>query len=919
MIPNKIPPRPLVPIAVSFIIGIIIAQNYAFNQSALLIASAIIILPWIILFSLNRLETLRIILISLLCVLVGLLRFYSSNELPLSDIGSFASEHVPIKVTGIVTNEPVITNDSSDSSREEKDDDDWMRWEQIKGWFILSCEKLQIQEVTENEAPCTKNTGYQNKERNSSEANHPSSLKDSGLRNGSPSAEATGYSAKENKSGLIRVSFSGFIPDIKYGDRIEVTGLIYSPRPPSNPGQFDYRKYLARQKIHKVISVVKPEDILAISRDNGNKFLSLIHSVRQKLRQTIENDFKGSQKGLLLAMLLGEKTSALSDDLQDDFRNTGTIHLLVVSGLHIVMVLALFVLLMGIIGVTGRLRSIILIALTLLYVSLMGWDYPVMRAGIMAIVYFSSGLFLRKSNPINSLALSALIILGINPNELFNIGFQLSFICVLAITIFTSEIMRIFPTENKPLMEIIPQTFPEKLLRTLKLYLFSSVSVSLAAWIGSILIIAYNFHVITPVIILANIALGTIILAALTIGMIYLPFGLLGMPLIFPQMLSALMNISTIIAHFFANLPFAYFYIPDLPLWIVLAYYSVFCLWYLKPYLTIIHSTASSTVIPAKAGIQKPGWIPAFAGMTTKKYISLLSGLTILLIISWILIVLIPLRTNKQDSLNITMIDVGQGASFFIELPDGKNILFDAGNQSSFDSGKGIIAPFLWNKGVVKIDTVIISHPHMDHFNALPSLLDRFRIGEVIINKEWFHKDGSGNGKRILRFLNEKWFTGNMIKRIEYGETVYSTGEVEIKALGPPSWEYVESAKLAPRDNDLSIVLQIKYQGKSILLPADIQSTGIRWLLTSDFSDVRSEIMQMPHHGYKEPMIPSLIEFIQPSYVLINGTKKNISQEIIELCNTKGIKIFASYNYGAVTAKINSFGTAINTFLLPQE
>ena len=876
MIPNKIPPRPLVPIAVSFIIGIIIAQNYAFNQSALLIASAIIILPWIILFSLNRLAILRIILISLLCVLVGLLRFHSFNKLSHSNIGSFSADQSPVRITGVVTSEPVITGDSPDSSGDEKDGDDWMRWEQIKSWFVVSVEKINIQGVT------------------------------------------------DNKSGLIRASTFGFIPDIKYGDRIELSGLIYSPKPPSNPRQFDYRRYLARQGIHKVISLAKPEDISIISRDNGNKFLSLIHSIRRKLAQTIERDFNGTQKGLLLAMLLGEKTSALSDDLQDDFRNTGTIHLLVVSGLNIVMVLALFVLLMGIIGVTGRLRSIILVILTLLYVSLMGWDYPVMRAGIMAIVYFSSGLFLRKSNPINSLALSALIILGINPNELFDIGFQLSFICVLAIAIFTPKFILLYPKQNKALLDILPQTFPEKLPRMLTRYLLDSVSVSFAAWLGSSLIIAYNFHIITPIIFLANIVLGVIIFAILALGLLYLPFGLLGAPLIFPQILSFLTSLSANIAHIMASLPFSYFYIPDIPLWIVLLYYAVFCLWYLKPYLSI-NMTKIVTLNLFQGLVKK--MLKRVQHDTTKtsnsntgykmsfKPFLALSATSLLIIIVWLIIVLIPLRTNKQDALSVTMIDVGQGASFFIELPDGKNILFDAGNQSSFDAGKGIIAPFLWSKGIIKIDTVIISHAHTDHFNALPSLLDRFRVGEVMINKDWFDKDQRNNGKKLIRLLHEKCFRENAIRRVNYSETLSLSDKVAIKVLGPPNWENVESGNLAYRDNDLSMVLQITYQGKSVLLPADIQSTGIQWLLTSDFPDIRSEVMQIPHHGYKEPMIPSLLEMIQPDYVLINGSRKNISEETIKLCKTKGIKMYASYNSGAVTVKITSSGIAVYPYL----
>lgn len=810
----KVSPRPLVPIAVAFIIGIILADAKVIPENLAFIFLLGFGLTWTILYLVNRFSILRVILICVLCLLAGLFRLYGFNKLPENHIAHFNAEHVPIRLIGVVNNDPVIIEESNKAV--EKDEFSDNRREQTKGWFVISSERISAKDET------------------------------------------------NQVSGLIRVSFSDFIPDVKYGDRVEILGLIYSPRPPTNPGQFDYSQYLKRQGIYKSISVVKPEDIQVIETNKGNPVMAFIQGIRRNLIERIKLDFPHDQQGFLSALLLGNR-AAIPDEIEDSFLHTGTIHILSVSGLHVVMVLAIFVWLMGLFGIKDRSRAVILILITISYMLLTGLSTPIVRAGVMSLVYFGAELFRRKSNSINTLAFAALIILVANPNELFSIGFQLSFISVLSIIIFFPEIRKIFPREEQALMAILPKTFPEKVWDKVKWYLFSAVAVSLAALAGSAILVSQTFHIITPVVLLANLVLGLLVFIILPVGLIYLVLSTIGIPLIFTCLLSFLVKLTLGAISLFAKIPFAYFYLPDIPLWIVLVYYGVFCLWYVKPYLSI-----------------------------NNKYIIGLSGGAISAVIIWCIISLIPIQLNKPDSMTLTMIDVGEGASFFMEFPDGKNCLYDAGNQSRFDAGKNTIAPFLWSKGITRIDKLILSHPHLDHINGVPALLERFRVGEVLIN-EWFGQYSSG--KQLSVLIQKK---GISVREVKRGDEISLAKGISGTVLGPLTWDELLKEDKGFKENDTSMVLQIKYQNKALLLTGDIESSGIGWLLESEKVITQCEVMQIPHHGNWDPKVVELLDAVEPCYVLINAKETDVSEEIIQACKEKGIKVFASYGHGVV-------------------
>ena len=826
----KTPPAPLLPLSIAFICGIVLADSRLINSPATLLLLAGLVVAFGILYLVNRLKGIRIIIVLLICLCAGVLRSIQFNELPPDDIAHLQADDVIMRVKGTVVTEPWLTTEdggrkSETGSQTEEERDTYSR--RLRGAFVISAETVSIPTRPDKETSIT---------------------------------------------GLIRVSFSDFVPEVKYGDRVEILGLIDEPRSPTNPGQFDYRRYLARQQIYKIISLKKPEDLKIVASSGGFP-VGLIYNIRRSLSTAIEKDFTGDEAGMLKALLLGERAD-VSQPVNDKFLKSGTIHILSVSGLHIAMVIGIFWWLLGLLAVSGRLRSIVLILITILYATLTGFSTPVVRSGLMTIIFLAAELFRRKSNSINSLAFAALLILIVNPNELFSIGFQLSFISVLAIIIFYKEIIRLFPEKEEAWKAIIPKTFPERAWHWSKPFPLRAIAVSLSAWFGTGPIIIQQFHLVTPVVVLANLIIAPLVFLILAVGIVYLPLAALGIGFILATPLAFLVQATIGVVDIGTKIPAAYFYLPDISLWLVAAYYLIAGLWFIRPYLP---------------------------DMLNKKYLLGLSVGVLLVLIGWIIIVLVPLGFSRPDELRLTMLDLHTGSSFILELPDGKVVVYDAGTMGDYDVGKGVIAPYLWSRGISRIDTLILSHAHADHINGVPSLLERFAVREVWVS-EWFEQVDAG---RQLMDLGRQ--RGVSVKRVGKGKEIMFSDSVNVRILGPLSFDEVEKHNRAFTENDSSMVLQIQYNDHSLLLTGDIEKAAIGWLLSEGKEDLKSTVMQVPHHGYQNSLSIDLIEAVRPRYALLNAGEE-FSEEVVPVYQNFGTQVLSSYQDGAITIRLSPEG-----------
>ncbi|MBI4713515.1 MAG: DNA internalization-related competence protein ComEC/Rec2, partial [Planctomycetes bacterium] len=725
--PHPAPPRPLVPITVAFIIGIILADDKIASNSFCFWAFAVSAVCFPLLYFLKALHPVKMIIVLILGLSAGALRLDKTREVPAQHIKNLQLATASISLTGIVIEEPIIFGKSGTGPS------------QISGAFIVNAETVSDTDTT----------------------------------------------------GLIKINFyncNSFSITPTYGDKVVISGIIRSPRPPTNYGQFDYRRHLTRHGIYKTLAIKSAEDIRIITRKQGNPFIGFINQVREYFNGQIKKHINNPDDAdVLNALILGKRTD-VPDETEDVFRKTGTVHILSVSGLHIALVIGIFYWLFTLAGLRLSVRHILVIIVAILYTALTGFNMPVVRSAIMVVVFFGSELVNRKNDTMNSTALAALLLLLYNPNEIFDIGFQLSFLCVLGIIILGPEIMRFFPKGDKDLDNLIPLTFPERIIRWLKLYLFNNIAISSSAWLASMpLVIAY-FHILTPVFLVSNLIVIPIVFLVLVTGLIFLAFSVIGLGSLIAPVISALLKAMFVSAELLAGLPGAYFYLPDMPLWVLLIYYATFGLYYIKSYITVRY----------------------------QRLVPVLSGEILLFFLGWVIVVLIPVRFSHSDDLTLTMLDVRQGSSFFVEFPDGTNLLYDAGTSGSYDIGKGVISPFLWYKGITRIDTLVLSHSHNDHINAVPSLLERFRIKQVVIS-DWFTHSDTGEG-----ILKSFYLNGIPVIKARRGDVLMETDSVKIEVLGPPATDaFAPEKKLRADGNDLSVVLRITYGDKSLLLTGD--------------------------------------------------------------------------------------------------
>jgi competence protein ComEC len=396
-------------------------------------------------------------------------------------------------------------------------------------------------------------------------------------------------------------------------------------------------------------------------------------------------------------------------------------------------------------------------------------------------------------------------------------------------------------------------------------------------------LIAYYFHIVTPLAVFLNIIIFPLVWLILVGGFVVLILGLVFPMLVAP--FSLLVSYSEIMLESLILLFSTYlktFFYTSTPSWI----------WIIVYYLIVI-----SFILREKFKIK-------------------IAYMLILTLIISNIFLFSGLFGRTQDDLKLTCFDVRHGASFFIQFPGGKNMLFDTGTKSNydigkFDVGKFIVAPFLRQEGIKKIDTVVISHEHEDHCNGIPSIVKRFRVDNVFVNKFFLQ---SGKKVELLKlFKEENAKTGLVADGLE----IKGYDPAKIMVFNPPDNDILRNEGSPIENlsiNDSSSILLIDYKGYRILLCADIGKSGIETLLSGKDS-VDADVIQIPHHGGFCEKTEDLLKWASPKYAIINGAVKDISLSTIETYQKHGVNLFKTHKDGAVTFTIDEDGIKVSKFI----
>ncbi len=617
-------------------------------------------------------------------------------------------------------------------------------------------------------------------------------------------------------------------------------------------------RYLRTQKIQARAFSKSPLLIQKLNQNNHSA-AGFFSGLRRKLQKNIEEDFPGqdsygiSPEGAILeALLLGED-GRIDEQTDRQFQKTGLYHLLAISGAHVGVVSFLFFFLLNMFISRKRTVHLILLFSLIFYAFLVEGQPSVFRAVIMASVFLLGKLIFADTNLINTLSLSAIILLLINPFSLEDVGFQLTFLATLSLILFFEPIVKFLPSLPWRLSEM--------------------AAMSAAAVFGTMPVIISNFNRVTFASLILNLAAAPLMGVIMGTGYVYL-------------FLNSLLPALGKLLAFFLTYMIKLFY------WITT---------WLEPFSSLSYR------------IPEPPWIIVvgfylflllFLLKSRFRWQKLLTAAGF--IIFFLVLLTFPFKPKNQG-LAVTFMDVGQGDSIIIEFPDHQVMVIDAGGlpASNFDTGESLVSPYLWHQGHKKIDYLVCSHYHPDHAGGLVSLVRNFRVKEF-----WFSEQETGTEleNKILDSLDPR-----VKKRQVMTGMKKEISKATIEIIYPDE----TALTIFKPGNDLSAVIKLKSGRQSFLFTGDITSTVEEYLINNWPDHLEARVLKIPHHGSLSSSSKIFLKAISPDWAVIPAGRNNIygfpNSEILSRIDQAGIEVLRTDRDGAVQFRSSKQGLTFRT------
>lgn len=446
--------------------------------------------------------------------------------------------------------------------------------------------------------------------------------------------------------------------DLKYGNKIKVTGEYKEPEVARNYKGFDYKKNLRTKKIYGSITIQNSFEV--ISCNNGNIIMRWLKGFSIKLKENLSKLLNEKELGIVKSVVLGD-TSDLDEDIKENFTNSSLSHMLAVSGAHVSYVIMTVSLIFQSKNFGKKTTKIITMLVLIIFMIITNMSPSVTRAVICMIINIFAGLIYKRPDTINALAISIIFTLILNPFSLFNIGLQLSYAGTIGIICFSKLI------EAKPKNKI-------------KKYIYDSIIVSTSANLVSFPLMAYYFNTISLNFIISNLVVSPVLGLIIILGIITLLTSTISINLakIVAILLKISVNLIIKMTEIISNLPIKNILVVT-PSIILIAIFYIF-LFYARFNFEKI----------------KKNW---------KKFLSI--TICFCLVVNFIKL--------EPKNFTIYFVDVGQGDCTLIVTEENKKILIDGGGNSNTDVGKNILVPYLLDRGILKLDYIIISHFDFDH------------------------------------------------------------------------------------------------------------------------------------------------------------------------------------------------------------
>ena len=629
------------------------------------------------------------------------------------------------------------------------------------------------------------------------------------------------------------------------GTRLLVRGIASPLQSEKNPGGWNAAEYYWDTRRSFTLRTRDHPESLQVMGGRSEPFEWMRTETIQFARYNLRQHLRPDQFRLAAAVLLGDRFRLQPEEL-GQFAKGGIIHLIAISGLHVGILAAGLFLPLRWISRHRVLLAYLGLCVIWFYAVIVNLRPPVVRASILVSVTVLSKMYYRENHQIYSLSVAGLLILICNPSTLFSVGTQLSFIAVA--TLITAQRFWTFQLSKPAKLLLRKHGVP------LKLYIYggqalrSTMLATAAVVVVALPVTASNFHLVSITGIVLNTILSVPVVVAILSGFLLCLFGSI--------------TILGVLIGACANRAFAClwicneWFVENLSLVVWLA--GPTTVWTVSCYLIL--SMATGVIPTAKPFRAKLKW----------------------LLLVWILgsTALWPHRIGgrtKVGDLRLQFINVEHGTAVLMELPNGGIWLYDAGSLTDHQFAGREIADVLWSRGHSRIDGIFVSHADLDHFNAIPFLLERFGSARVMLSEPMHHKLFGGLLNR--RGPAEAFLADQLLEYVESIDSLKEGNLVQVglgqfQILGPQAGVQYES------DNDASLVLLLKCQGISVLLPGDIEAQGIAQVMQFPLNPC--DVVMLPHHGSIHSNPDQFSHWSQPRYAVASTGHAELAKWVRE-------------------------------------
>ncbi len=729
---------------------------------------------------------------------------------------------------------------------------------------------------------------------------------------------------------------------LRYGTRIRVVTSLDSTGNYRNPGVSTLSEYLERREYDATGVIRSPASIVRIEDTKVFKPLAWLYDWRQRLQRAIDSRFAPETAGVLDAALLGNRYN-LTRTASERFREGGTFHVLVISGLHITFLGGIVFLAVRRLTRNRVLQFVLPVTVVWSYSLAVGAEASVVRAALMFTFAGFAAVLFRQPNTLNALGAAALVLLIRSPKEIFDPSFQLTFLSVLAIVVIAwplllnlSAIGGWHPTRSTPYPPACSRTLkgfcellfwserrwekelahsphkyrlfkakPARWLERFYLqhflrYVFAAVLVSASVQIVLLPIMILYFHRVSPASLLLNIIVSVLLAVLVFVALLALVVSQVSVVVAAPlfKLADAINRLMVHSVDPFSDSGLATFRLPEYSGAAVVIYAIYFIPLFLLT-IALSHWRPLANRAERRCRLHAVGLPLAFAQL-------------------FLLVILLfhPFSAGRAgEKLRVDFLDVGQGDAALVTMPDGTTLLVDGGGRPSFLGnaeatrriGETVVSEYLWWRGLSEIDYVVATHADADHMDGLNDVLKNFDVRGVLVARS---PTDDSEFKKLSETLRA---TQTPLETVHAGDII-RFGSAEVRVLWPPPLSDAS-------DNDNSIVLRLQLGERSILLTGDIEKTAERSLVASQ-QLLQADVVKVPHHGSRTSSTESFVLATKPRYAIVSVGRNSMfghpHKEVVERWRANGANVLTTGNFGTITITTDGHDLRLKTFIEPQ-